>query len=72
MHHHQGMPITLVSLEVFNGIKMTMMKAGLIQKDVELIKGDLGCGKELTTGIHTGRSKKQHLGIKEGLGNQGL
>uniref|UniRef100_A0A2N9EIS5 Integrase catalytic domain-containing protein n=1 Tax=Fagus sylvatica TaxID=28930 RepID=A0A2N9EIS5_FAGSY len=65
------MPITLVSLEVFNGIKMTMMKAGFIQEEAELIKGDLGSGKELTTRIHTGRSKKHHLGSKEELGNQG-
>ena len=66
------MPVALVSLEVFNGIKMTMMKAGFIQEEVELIKGDLGSGKELTTRIHTGRSKKHHLGSKEELGNQGL
>jgi hypothetical protein len=72
MQHHHGMPIILVSLKVFNGIKMTMMRASLIQEGAELIKEGLGSGKELTTGIHIGRSRKHHLGSKEERENQGL
>uniref|UniRef100_A0A2N9GRU6 Reverse transcriptase domain-containing protein n=1 Tax=Fagus sylvatica TaxID=28930 RepID=A0A2N9GRU6_FAGSY len=70
MQHHHGMPIILVSLKVFNGIKMTMMRASLIQEGAELIKEGLGSGKELTTGIHIGRSRKHHLGSKEERENQ--
>jgi hypothetical protein len=72
MQHHQGMPITLVSLKVFNEIKMTMMSAGLIREEAKLIKEGPGSRKELTIGTHTGKCKKYHLGSKERLGNRGL